>query len=242
MSDVPDERIIAFVDGGLDGAVRAAFERSLAQDPALAARVAAHRWMARQIVAAYGAPPDAAIDAELIARLGLGSDAPGDKIVALDDYRRAAARRKRTWSLRIGAIAASLAAGVMIGQVMMLPRGALITERDGRLVAGGVLAEGLSNRLAGQPGPVRIGITFRTATGICRTFQSGEASGLGCREAGHWRVPIMVAGGQDDKPASDYRLAGGGEAPSVMAEVDRRIQGEPLAPSEEARLKANGWR
>jgi hypothetical protein len=243
LNDISDETVIAFVDGRLHGAPLAAFEERLAQDEGLAARIAAHRWMARQIVAAYGPPPETEIDDTLLARLRLGNGAVQDeKVVALADYRRTTTARRRIWSISIGAIAASLAAGVMIGHGMLSSGAALISGHDGQLVADGALAAGLSDRLAGQPGPIRIGISFRTASGICRTFHTPQgASGLGCRAGGQWHVPIMVAGGDSVKGGADYRLAAGGESPSVMTEVDRRIRGEPLTPAEEARLRGNGW-
>ena len=66
-------------------------------------------------------------------------------------------------------------------------------------------------------------------------------SGLGCREDGQWAVPIVVSGSSQPEGTAEYSLAGGSVAPPVMAEVDRRMIGEPLSPAEENTLKDKGW-
>lgn len=147
------------------------------------------------------------------------------------------------WAASVGTIAASLVVGIFVGQAMFTPGTAMIADTGGRPTASGVLADGLSNQLAGEPGPVRIGVSFKTENGICRTFRTAQGvSGLGCREGTHWLVPVMATDGADPAATTEYRLAGGDVAPSVMAEVDRRIRGEPLTTSEEAQLKMTGWR
>lgn len=239
MSDMSEEQVIAFVDGRLDGQALAAFEAKLGQDRALVERVAAHRWIARQIVAAYDDPPGDEVDEALVARLGLA----GDNVVAMPALHSAPRRSWRALAAA-GALAASLAAGVFIGNMAGRPEASLLqVGGSGRLVAGGVLAESLSNRLSGQAGPVRIGVSFRTGQGVCRTFSTDNGlSGLGCREDDHWAVPMAVTGPALHEGTAEYRLAGGDVAPSVMAEVDRRMVGEPLGPAEEKALKEQGWK
>lgn len=238
MNDVPDETVILFVDGCMDREALIAFEARLANDPVLAKRVEAHRWMAQQIVAAHG-PPEVAVDQSLIARLGLGDD----NVIGILDCRRSVARGGIIWTARISAIAASLVLGIFVGQAMLRPGTAMIANIGGRPTASGDLAYGLSNQLTGESGSVRIGVSFKTGNGICRTFRTAQGvSGLGCREGTDWLVPVMATDGADHVAATEYRLASGDVAPSVMAEVDRRIHGEPLSVAEEARMKATGWR
>jgi hypothetical protein len=239
LTEIPEELVVAFVDGHLTSSERAEFETRLKNDPALSERVASHRWIAQQIVAAYGSPPTDEVDDALVARLGLASP----NVIAFTD-RTSLARRASIFraALAATAMAASLVVGLFIGRSTLPPATLLQTDRNGHLVAGGALALGLSDSLAGQPGPIRIGITFRTSDGYCRTFNTSHGvSGLACRNGDQWRVP-MIASDNSVAGASDaYRLAGGGVAPSVMAEVDQRILGEPLSLSEESELKANHW-
>ncbi|MBV1692300.1 hypothetical protein KRR38_32735 [Novosphingobium sp. G106] len=239
MSDPVEETVIAYVDGCMDGEAVAAFEAKLAEDPVLAERVSSHRWMARQIVAAYGPPPEEGVDETLIARLGLGNDS----VAVIPGFVHLTARRGVVWTARFAALAASLVVGIFVGQRLLMPDTSLIPGPDGQVTASGVLATGLSNQLAGEQGAVLIGVSFRTATGICRTFRTTQGlSGLGCREGAQWRLPVIVSAVSAQKAPTEYQLASGEIPSQVMAEVDRRIKGEPLTKAEETRLKAVGWR
>ena len=239
MKNVTDEAVIQFVDGCMTGDELAAFEARLATDVALAERVSAHRWMARQIVAAYGSLPEAEFDHLLLDRLGLSED----NVLPFTGTRKLKFARAVNWGAGAGALAASLAIGVLVGQSLLAPPNGLVRETDGKLLASGELADRLSNQLTGEQGPVRIGVSFRGDNGVCRTFHVAQgASGLGCREGEHWNIPIMVT--DDSKPNgnTEYSLAGGDIAPSVMAEVDRRIQGEPFTSEQERQLVSGGWK
>lgn len=239
MNEVPDETVVLFVDGCMAGEALIAFEARLAKDPLLAERVATHRWIARQIATAHGAPPETAFDKSHIARLGLSDD----NVFTISDGSRSLARRRMVWGTAIGSIAASLVVGIFVGQAMFTPGTAMITNTGGRPFASGVLADGLSKQLAGDAGAVRIGVSFRTQNGICRTFRTAQGvSGLGCREGRHWLVPVMTTNSVGPATTTEYRLAGGDVAPSVMTEVDRRIVGGPLTTSQEAQLRTTGWR
>ena len=112
MTPPGDEAVVAYIDGTMDDEALALFEARLAEDPALAEHVAAHRRVTQQIVAAYGAPHDAdtGVDASLIARLALGSD----NVVALPDRSRSIARPGNIWVVRIAALAASSRSSIPI--------------------------------------------------------------------------------------------------------------------------------
>lgn len=239
MSKIPDDDVIAYVDGCLQGSERAAFEASLRENPELAEQVAAHRWIARQIVAAFGEPPRDEVDDADLARLGLSEG----NVVEFAARRRHTTRRSVFAASLSSAIAASLVAGVFLDRMISEPDvGILQADSTGRVVARGELAENLSDRLSGVPGEVRIGLTFRTAQTVCRTFATPQGlSGLGCREDGQWLVPIVTTSRADTQRKTEYRLAGGDVAPFVMAEVDRLIVGEPLSPTQEKALMATGW-
>lgn len=239
MKEFTDEAVILFVDGGMTGDELAAFEARLASDASLAERVSAHRWMVRQIVAAFGTPPEGVIDQPLLDRLSLseGNVLPFKRIQKLK-FARAV-----NWSVGAGALAASLVMGVMVGQSMRAPANGVILGSNGKLFASGELSDRLSNQLTGEQGPVQIGVSFRAENGVCRTFHAQQgASGLGCREGERWLVPIMVTDSPNPNGPTEYSLAGGGIAPSVMAEVDRRIKGEPFTATQEKQLQKNGWK
>lgn len=244
MTESSEIEVIAYVDGCMDAAASAAFEARMKADPALAERVAAHRWMTRQIVSAFGPPPGEEIDPALVARLGLA----GANVVPFpaSTFSSTSARRVRRPLLAFlasGAIAASLVAGVFIGRWSQnAPAPLLRSGPHEQVLADGALAQGLSANLAGQAGAVRIGMTFRTAQGLCRTFSTGAGlSGLGCRQGGNWVVPIFV-NGTASETRGDYRLAAGEVAPAVMSAVDSRIVGDPLGPAEEQALVKRGWK
>jgi len=235
-----EEEIVAYVDGRLDDAARAAFDAKIAQEPDLARKVEAHRWMAHQIVEAFGTPPrEEASEADL-ARGGLSDD----RVVAFPARRAPAARRLVFAAVLSGAIAASLVAGVFVDRTLFAPAaGMLQANGTGQVFAEGGLADGLSNRVSGTAGEVRIGLSFRTAHTVCRTFSTASGlSGLGCRDGQRWVVPMVVSGRTGAQEQTEYRLAAGDVAPSVMTEVDKRMVGDPLSPAEEKALMASGWR
>ena len=238
MTEFTDEAVILFVDGGMTGAELAAFEARLASDASLAERVSAHRWMVRQIVAAYGSPPDEVVDGPLRNRLGLNED----NVFSFSAIRNLKASRAIGWSVAAGALAASLVIGVMVGQSMFAPANGIILGSNGKLVASGELSDRLSNQLIGEQGQVQIGVSFRAENGVCRTFHVQQgASGLGCREGEHWIVPIMVTDNPNPNGPTEYSLASGDIAPAVMAEVDRRIKGDPFTAAQEKQLQKSGW-
>lgn len=239
MKEFTDEAVVLFVDGGMTGDELAAFEARLATDASLAERVTAHRWMVRQIVAAYGSPPDEVVDGSLLNRLGLNEG----NVFPFAAIRNFKASRAVSWSIGASALAASLVIGVMLGQSIPKQPNGVVLGSSGELVASGDLSERLSNQLTGEQGPVQIGVSFRAENGVCRTFHVQQgASGLGCREGERWIVQIMVTDNPNPNGPTEYSLAGGDIAPTVMAEVDRRIKGEPLSAEQEEQLRTNAWK
>lgn len=239
MSRFQDEDVIAYVDDRMTDKVCEPFEQALRVDKALADRVAAHRWMTRQIAAAFGPPPDVGVDDPLVARLDPGFG----KVIQFAARRRPAIRRPFLLATLSGAMAASLVCGVFIGRTTRGTESMLGLDQNGQLAARGMLADGLSTRLAGEAGPVRIGISFRTAHEICRTFSTtGGTSGLACHQGDAWTVPVVSNAGSEIQGSGEYRLAGDAVSPEVMAQVDRRIVGPVLSLKEERALKARGWR
>ena len=149
------------------------------------------------------------------------------------------------------AIAASLIVGVIAGRLALIRSRAPgpIVVRSGRILAGGALADALSEQLVASQsvaGPVRIGASFRAKSGqYCRTFtlrQSAPLAGLACHAGGDWRVRVLArvesAGGSSE---GGYRQAASSMPPAVVAAVGNLIVGEPLDAQAEAAARGRHW-
>jgi hypothetical protein len=219
------ERVMAYVDGELDGPARAAFEAEMAADPRLAADVNAHRGLAAQLGRAY-AP---VLNETVPLRLALAAQTANEPKVL-----------RRPW-LPWAAMAACLAVGAVGGRMSLPPpkAGVVGSELSGRTE----LARALDRGLAAEPGDIRIGLTFRNGQGrYCRTFQSGpdRLAGLACREDAGWRLLTATAWAPAQGPA--YRTAASDTPPAVLAAVDQAISGESLDAAQEKAARDARWR
>lgn len=242
-----DELLISFVNGELAEPARAAVERALRADPAIAARVAQHRARRSRVygVVAGGREGGAHTHAH---------GAPGGaKVVQLDMVRAARLGPLPTppppepvWTLRHwGAVALALAVGAAAGGIGWRSwQGeaelASLSGADGALVAQGHLSSALSAQLA-SPGPsgrVRIGISFLAKDGkYCRSFVMDTTAGLACRDGGQWKIPVLAQGA-----AGAAWMDGTGLPPAVLDAIDVRIAGTPLGPAAERAAHARGWK
>jgi anti-sigma-K factor RskA len=224
-----DERLIAYVDGELSGDELKRFEAEMAANPRLAGEVEKHRTMAARLAAAY-AP---VIEEKVPGRL------------------KAAARAKTAARPQVGvwqwaAMAASLIVGVVAGvgggRFAWPEQGPLVT-RDGTLVANGALKAALTNQLGSQDGPVRAGLSFKTANGrYCRTFQSAEdqLAGVACRQSDGWVMQTTTVYRPAATPA--YRTAASQIPAAVLSAVDGLIAGPPLEGPAERAARDRGWK
>lgn len=225
-----DEQYYAWLDGELGAADAAKVAARVAADPALEALAAQHRALGTNLRAAFApvitadvAPPRIAAE---VVDLGARRDA------------RRAGFGLPQWA----AMAATLVIGLVAGQFVDQGSGATVETRDGVMVAAASLDRALGSQLAsaGNDGPVRVGLTFRSHKGaICRSFHDGGASGLACRDGDAWRIEGLLAAPQN--PGGDYRMAAG-EDPRLAALIDERIDGEPFDASAEQAAREAGWR
>lgn len=226
---IDPETLAAYADGELDPISAKRVERAMADDPALAAEVERHRALTARLRGSFAGldkqPMPAGVEA-LFART--------DNVVAFPT-RKPAPKPQRWW----GAIAASLVAGLLLGQLVPRSGGELGFE-GGTAVAQGKLARALDTQLASTQGadaPVRIGITFRDRAGaLCRTFETGTTGGIACSgNGGSWRVQALQGGGQATTTA--YAQAGSPMA-AVLEQAQAMAAGDPLdAAGEAAALK-----
>lgn len=225
---IDPETLAAYADGELGPLTAKRVERAMADDPALAAEVERHRALTATLRGAFAGLDAQPMPAGVTALLGAR-----DNVVALPV--RKARPVQRWW----GAVAASLVAGVLLGQ--LVPRvGSDLTIEGGTTVASGGLARALDTQLAatqGSDAATRIGITFRDRAGaLCRTFETGTTGGIACAQGGQpWRIEQLRGGVEGSTTA--YAQAGSPMA-AVMADAQAMAAGDPLdAAGERAALK-----
>ncbi|HYG25495.1 MAG TPA: hypothetical protein VD906_01165 [Caulobacteraceae bacterium] len=221
MTQITDEMLMAYVDGELPEARRIAVDSAVAGDPALFERLEKHRRFRARMSGAFAGVAEEPVPARLL------DAARSSNLVSL---RRPALP---AWA----AIAATLVVGVMAG--LAVPRGEPTIASD--LTAQGQLAAALDKQLASAPADsaVRVGLTFRSADGYCRTFSQEAVAGLACREDDSWKVRMAVAA---EAAAGDYRTAAAETPAEVLEAAQNLMVGEPLdAVAEQAAVRAN-WK
>ena len=250
---IPDETLMAYVDGELDPSASAQLERALRADPELEARARQYRNLRTRLESAYQPELAEPVPERLLAVL----HAPvRSSVTDLDDARAARkAAPARTQSTATHWRLTSIAAGVLlaVGAGFFLwrnPQSVIIRPTHGSLVASGALARSLSQQLAGDSAPssqVTIGLSFVAKSGdYCRTFSiahDAKGSGLACRHNGEWQIGVLSppqAAAQGEE--SQYRTAGSNLAPAVLAAVQAQIAGDPLDRAAEIAARGRGWR
>lgn len=257
--NVSDETLMAYAAGELGEPERSAVEAAERGDPALAASIARHRALRADVFAAFAGVLAETVPARLQAPATGAEARPAIATVtslAAVRERKAKARetaevanpgrvQRRPWP-RWGALAASLAVGVLAGSVWMTAGddgGFVATDGSGRLVARGELAGALSQQLASDARPnarVRIGLSFAArGGGYCRSFTAGASTGLACRDGDSWRIPVLR-----DAPAESgaYRQAGATAPAAVLEVIDERIEGMTLDAAAERAARDGGWK
>ena len=235
------ERLIAYVDGELDPFQRAAFERAMAADPALAREVEAERALRARLAEHFGPVADEPVPERL--RALFGRDEGEAEVIDLAAVRAKRDRRRMlpSWT-NVGAIAASLAVGVVAGQ--MVGQGpALVASRDGALVASASLERALDTQLASaQPAdaPIRIGVTFRTSSGdICRSFDSSALAGIACQTGEAWRLRQTMS--PEEGESADYRQASSSSG-AIMEAAQTMMAGAPMDANAERAARDKDWK
>ena len=223
-----DDILMAFADGALPPDEAAVVAAAVADDPQLQARVAAHRALRDAIADAYA---------------GVLSETMPDRLTSA--VQRHATHRLPAWAAAAAALAVAVLAAV---GGWSLGQGGLTGGAKGR-EARGVLKAELDSGLASQPARAdsvaRVGLSFRTTDGYCRSFAVREAakpwSGIACREGKAWviRTATRTARGA---PVTAYRQAATPLPAEILATVEETMVGEPLDAAQEAAARGRGWR
>jgi len=226
---ISDERFFAWLDGELPAEEAAEVEAQVAADSELSALAEEHRALQSQLSRAF----DPVAQAEIPQRL---TDALQLKTPANDT-----GPRLGQWM----SIAASLAAGILIGTILLPHAGSdrstpFAVEPEG-IVASGDLRQTLDSTLASaNQGPIRVGLTFRDHEArICRTFNDAASNGVACRSGDSWQVRGLFSSGQSAD--GDYRMASGLD-PQLADLVSSMMVNEPFDATAERAARDNGWK
>lgn len=248
-----DEKILmAYADGELAPAEAARVKTALANDPAAARVVAAHRALRARVGAAFADVLTEPVPSRLVqAAAGANPTHAADPVDVIrmhpDGLHARAAKRPR-WSAREWlAMAASLVLGATVG-LLILPRdlGADGDDLvDAGFVARNALAHALDEQVSGAgAGRVQVQLSFRAVDGrYCRVFRLHEPrdlAGLACRSGDAWRVTVLAE--SNAERSGQMRQASTSLPAAVLADIDARIQGESLDARAERDARARGWR
>jgi hypothetical protein len=233
---IDEEKLMAFADGELQGAERDAVERALAEDAGLREQLEEQRRLRATLTGHYGPVAGEEVPERLLAMLGAGRAEGVASLSAMRERRRLIQRP--VWR-NFGAIAATLAVGIVAGQLIPSRGTGLVGTENGMLVARGELADALETQLASAQAPdaaTRIGVTFPDKQGrLCRTFDAAATSGLACRADDNWTV-VMTAAPQGH--ATEYRQAGS----SLVLQAAQEMMGDvPLDAAAEKAAMAADW-
>lgn len=229
-----DEQIIAYVDGELGPIESLRFERAMEADRGLAEQVERHRALRDRVAGRYAPVALEPLPDRLTSMLDRGAN-----VISFQSVRPA--RKTIPLVSRYGAIAATLAVGLVAGQ--LLPHGGHQGGHQGAIVAQDGLARALDSRLAsaGPGSGYAIGVSFRNKAGdFCRTFGGNAASGIGCHHDGAWQIRQLVTG-DSHATAAGYRQAGSAN-PATMQAAQDMMAGDPLDAAEEKDARDGGWK
>jgi hypothetical protein len=232
---IDDGELLAWLDGELEDDDAARIAAAVKADPALAARAAAHRRLVERLTTGFAPMLGAAATPAQV----------GAPVASLADAQ--AARHARTvrrpfdsdWQ-RYAALAATLMVGLSTGVLsdrLAAPRG--IADAPEALVASAALSTALDEQLSGQPGPVRISLSFRNHAGeYCRSFTGAALAGIACRDASRWQLRYAAA---VSGTTAAYRTAAAGDQ-ALLTASDAMIDGVPLDANGERTARQLAWR
>jgi len=231
------ETLMAYADGELDAETRRAIEAEMAVDPQVAQEVERHRAMRTAVGGAFAGVLEEPVPDRLL-RAAKKSGAKAEQ-----------PRRQWSWP-QWSSIAASLLIGVLGGRALLHQpdrgSGLIVAGVDGRVIAGGALAQALSEQLSSDDGSdVHIGLSFHAKSGeYCRTFGARAANpvvGFACRDAEVWRIDMLATAPRTES-GGDYRMASTQLPAPIVQAIAERMQGEALDADEEAVARQRRWR
>lgn len=228
-----DAQWMAYVDGGLDAAGRAAVEAAMAADPALAARVQSQLALRRRLQQGLAAELDAPVPDRLRALLMPEAATAPALQPALAGPAASPRGRQPSSAWWLGA------AGLLLGLLgpRLLPTAEVDLRIDGRL------AQALEQRLVADAGDGawQPRLSFRDAEGrYCRAFTGDGQAGLACKGGdSRWALQMLMPA---DTASGELRQAASALPPAVLAVVDARAAAGTLEAEGERQARERGWR
>lgn len=234
--------IMAYVDGECDAVTVKRIEKAIETDPALAKRIEKEHALRKKLSAHYDPVAEEAVPDRLAAMLAASAASNVDSsFTARQTEKNLGKRQRRSMGIaQWGAMAATLALGVVVGQYGLGGGSdAPFAQQGGALVASGPLEDALETQLASaqtDDRDFRIGLTFRAKAGnICRSFTGESVSGIGCREGQQWKMHSTLPGGTE----GDYRQASSSKINAIAAEM---MADAPVDADTERKLLETGWK
>lgn len=223
---IDETRLIAWIDGELAPEEAVQVEQAVAADAELRALAETHKALRARFEMAFAPIAEEPVDLPRSA-----------EIVSLAAARsarsRATSSAPRWWVP--GAIAASLVVGLLIGR-MEQPTG--VGDRPNAIALSTPLAHALDRQLAGEAGPLRVALSFRTHDGAyCRSFTAAYLAGIACRAPGGWQLRYATPSHEN---GGEYRMAG--TDPAQAGAIAAMMDGDPLDVAGERAARAKGWR
>jgi hypothetical protein len=249
MAIFDDTTLAAYLRGALDPAMMDRIDAALETDTMLAARLerladADDQEPVTALVRDAFAPIKSLPIPDAMTAIVQQPEPAATNIV--DFAAAASARRLPKWGWpQLGAMAASLAIGVVVGQGLLggsQPAGSAIVVASAQ---GTQLAPELASFLdtaasgSAQPlgalGEAEVMISFRNGDGaLCRQYlvkgQAGITDAVSCKANGQWSLEAM---GNRAPPAGEIRTASGDAAAPVIAAVDALIASDVLVGADE---------
>lgn len=236
-----DQTIMAYADGECDAVTVRRIEKAMISDTDLADRIGKARALRDKLAAHYAPVESEDIPDRLTAMLTTAASDVDTSFALRKAGRERAKQQRRSFGLaQWGAMAATLALGIVVGQYGLNggPESPF-AQQGGALVASGPLENALDRQLASTQADdsnFRIGLTFRARTGaVCRSFTGEAVSGIGCREGQQWKMVSTLPGGVQ----GDYRQASSSGINAVAAEL--MVDG-PMDADSERKLLESGWK
>jgi len=234
------QTIMAYVDGECDAVTAKRIEKAMASDAMLAEQIGRERALREKLAAHYAPVISEEIPDRLTAMLASAAAPNVDHSFAGRKAQRAHNNQRRSFGVaQWGAMAATLALGVIVGQ-FGLDGGSEtpFTQQGQALIASGPLEQALDKQLASaqaDDSDFRIGLTFRAKSGtICRSFSGEAVSGIGCRDGQHWKMVSTLPGGEQ----SDYRQA---SSSAINAAASELMANGPMDADAERKALESGW-
>lgn len=234
---ITPERLAAFADGELPEDEARIVEALVAQDPDLAAKVAAHRALRQRLFAHFDPILKAPLPDQLVARLAQSE-------TSVVDFAEVREKRNSRWSIPrwTWIVGPGLAASLVLAVVLPRQDKGEATLVGGRAYAAGPLADALDSQLSSPQLPAaqtRILLTFKDSAGAyCRGFSGAAQAGIACRDHKGWQLRKVIGGSQAG--GGDYRQAGSQDAELMAIAQDMAPEGALDADQEQA-AKARGW-